>query len=243
MTPILKVITEYCAVYVDDIRLQELSVSDPPLYARRMYNYLRPAISLFTIPVEMQSYLVGNGCCPNLMEPIYDSTSYTVQEDTTTDLIISLDSEFAGYELCACRIRSVDRLGKVYMTPIQVDYDASTAAITVPVTSTNPITQGTILDFDFYTDGYFCHELSYEIMNILGMCFQVVWQDRFNSDWLSNVSKVEDKSFYEQNRSNKMRADTERLAALRQKLAGEMRRYEQNQYYDRTISPANRLKF
>ena len=73
-------------------------------------------------------------------------------------------------------------------------------------------------------------------MNILGMCFQVVWQDRFNTDWLSMVTKIEDKSFYEQNRANKMKADTERLNQLRQKLYGEMRRYEQNLYQKQTVS-------
>ena len=59
------------------------------------------------------------------------------------------------------------------------------------------------------------------------MCFQVVWQDRFNTDWLSMVSKIDDRSFTEQNRANKIRADTERLRELYAKLSSEMRRYEQ----------------
>lgn len=75
------------------------------------------------------------------------------------------------------------------------------------------------------------------------MCFQVIWQDRFNTDWLSNVSKTEDRSFFEQNRANKMKADTERLKMLREKLAGEMRRFEQNRYYNKIMPRGKRLKF
>ena len=38
MTSILKVLTEYCEKYVDDIRLQELLQTDTPLYARKMWD-------------------------------------------------------------------------------------------------------------------------------------------------------------------------------------------------------------
>lgn len=81
---------------------------------------------------------------------------------------------------------------------------------------------------DFYTDGYFKEDLSVEIMRILGLCFQVVWQTRFNNDWLSNVSKVEDRSFSEQNRANKEKTDTERLARYKSDLNSAMRALERN---------------
>ena len=58
MTPILKVITEYCSLYVDDIRLNDLASTDMPLYARRMYQYLKAGLPLFSIPTEMQEYLL-----------------------------------------------------------------------------------------------------------------------------------------------------------------------------------------
>ena len=241
MTPILKLITEYCSIYVDDIRLQDLASVDSPLYARKMWGYLKPAISLFTLPAEMPEYLVGTKKCPKLIEPLFDNTLYTTSENYTAPFEINLGSDFEGYELCSCRVKSTDNLGNTVLTPILVEYDESTATVTVNASETAPIAEGTIFDFDFYTDGYFLEFLSPEIMNILGMCFQVVWQDRFNSDWLSNVTKIEDRSFYEQNRANKMRADTERLRELRQKLAGEMRRFEQNSFYKQTVKGKNRL--
>lgn len=242
MTPILKVITEYCGQYVDDIRLSELAVTDMPLYARRMYGYLRVAIPLFNLPMEMTDYLIGTANDPKLVEPSSDSAQYTIEEEKTSDFSFSLSEEYKGYELFSCRIRTVDNGGNVVLTPINATYDAETATVTIPASETSPIASGTILDMDFYTDGYFSNDLSMEIMGILGMCFQVVWQDRFNTDWLSMVSKVEDRSFYEQNRANKMNADSERLDLLRRKLAGEMRRYEQNQYRRQVIPVSQRLK-
>lgn len=242
MTPILKVISEYCSIYVDDVRLQELSVTDSPLYARRMWQYFSAAIPLFALPAEMPDFLIGNKEKQNLYEPSYDNTFYTVAETTESDLEIDLGSEYAGYELFSCRVREVDALGNVSLIPTTAEYDAETGKVTIPASAEKPIEQGTVFDFDFYTDGYFVNDLTPSIMTILGMCFQVVWQDRFNTDWLSMVTKIEDKSFYEQNRANKQNADTARLVMLREKLAGEMRRFEQNQYYKQTIADGNRLK-
>lgn len=236
MTPILKVITEYCSLYVDDIRLSDLANTDMPLYARRMYQYFKAGLPLFSIPTEMQEYLLGTESNPKLIEPKFDSTLYTTTEDYNSNFEINLGQDFVGYELCACRVRTIDKAGNVILTPISANYNAQTGAVEINATPDNPILNGTVFDFDFYTDGYFSETLTPSIMNILGMCFQVVWQDRFNTDWLSMVTKIEDKSFYEQNRANKMKADTERLYQLRQKLYGEMRRYEQNLYQKQTVS-------
>lgn len=229
MTPILKVITEYCSIYVDDINLQMLAEEDTPLYARRIWGYFRPAISLFNLPAQMPLYLMGTPENPKLTEPIYGNMQYQVTEDKTADFTLELDENGKGYELFCCRIQTFDDFGNVIMLPTNVaNYDSETGVITFKATPENPIPKGTIFDMDFYTDGSFAETLSPEIMNILGMCFQVVWQTRFINDWLSNVSKVEDKSFFEQNRANKIRADSERFNLLQKNLAQAMRRFEQN---------------
>lgn len=242
MTPILKVITEYCSQYVDDIRLSDLMFVDMPLYARRMYQYLNVGLPLFSIPANMQEYLLGTKDNSRFVEPKYDSTLYTTTKDYNTDFEINLGQDYKGYELCACRVKTIDKTGNTILTPIPVNYNAETGAVSISATTDNPIPSGTVFDFDFYTDGYFTADLTSSIMNILGMCFQVVWQDRFNTDWLSMVTKVEDKSFYEQNRANKIKADTERLYQLRQKLYSEMRRYDQNLYQSQTVNSSRMPK-
>lgn len=242
MTPILKVITEYCSVYVDDINLQALAEEDTPLYARRMWGYFRPSIPLFNLPAEMPIYLMGTPENPKLTEPIYGSFQYITDTELTSDFVLQLDDSGKGYELFCCRIRSFDDFDNAIMIPMGqairnkngtitvgiATYLPADGTVTFHATPENPIPKGTSFDMDFYTDGYFMETLSPEIMNILGMCFQIVWQTRFMNDWLSNVSKVEDKSFYEQNRANKIKADNERLNVLKVNLAEAMRRLEQN---------------
>lgn len=49
MTDILKVVIEYCDQYVDDLNLEELKVSDFPLYAYKMWGYLRAALPFLII--------------------------------------------------------------------------------------------------------------------------------------------------------------------------------------------------
>ena len=242
MTRILKVITEYCDIYVDDINLRLLAVEDKPLYARRMWGYLRAAIPLFNLPVNMQNYLVGTADTPKLTDPVYDDYIYRTTEEITDEFTLTLDESYKGYELFCCRLVEYDDFQNQILLPTSgVKYDDVKGTVTFTATPENPIPKGTTFDMDFYTDGSFAETLTPEEMNILGYCFQIVWQTRFNNDWLSNVSKVEDKSFSEQNRANKIKADTERLREMRTQLAEEMRRYEQNLYY-RKIFPTRGLK-
>jgi hypothetical protein len=238
-TPILKVMSQYCGVYVDDIRLQELAETNPPLYARRMYNYFLPAISLFNQPATMQQYFFGTAQDPNYVDPVIDSTSSTIQDSESSDFIVPLGNDYAGFDLCACQVKTYDDLDNAILTPISVTYDPETGSVTVHATEAATVPQGAILEFDFYTDGQFKKDLTPEIMNLLGMCFKVVWQNRFNTDWLSMVSKIEDKSFFEQNRANKMNADSNKLQNDVRWLNEELQKFETNLYI-RQIMPQNR---
>ena len=228
MTPILKVITEYCAVYVDDIREQQRAETNMPVYARKMWSYLQAEIPFFTIPSSMFEYLVGSYENPKIKAPIYGSLLYTVGQDLISDFTLELDESGKGYELFNCQIQELDDFDNVILYPTNVaTYDSANGTVTFHATPGQPIAKGTVFNMDFYTDGYFMEDLTSDIMRILGMCFQLVWQMRFNNDWLSIVPKVEDKSFFEQNRANKMKTDDDRLDRYQSDLAGAMRRYEQ----------------
>ena len=232
MTPTLKVITEYCAIKVDDVRLNSLAAEDMPLYARRMWGYLNAAIPLFTLPAEMQEYLLGTEEQPNLTPPTYDSTLYTVSEELTTDTVVSLGEEFVGYELFCCRIRQTDMFGNVGYSPApNVTYNSGSGKITIAASATSSVSAGTVYEIDFYTDGAFAHTLSAVEMDILGDCFEITWLERFNNNWLNLTPKIEDRSFTEQNRANKENADTAKLKATISRVYDKMRRNEQNLFY------------
>lgn len=237
MTPILKVLTEYCAPYIDDIRLNELSVTDPPLYARKLWGYLYPQMARFNIPTDMPEYLYGTAQNPKLTEPQFASSSYKVQTDATEPIVVNLGADYIGYELFACRILTYSATGTVTATPTNIaQYQPEAGTVTIAADTENPIAKGTVFDFDFYTDGYFANDLSPGIMTVLGMCFEIGWTTRFENDYLSYVDKVEDQSFYEQNRANRMRSGNERLEQMEKKLAGAMRRLEQV-VYEKQINP------
>lgn len=227
MTPILKIIAEYCDMYVDDIRLRELSASNPPLYARQMYGYLKPALSNIDIPEDIPMYIFGV-CNEKVVEPIYDSTNYVFTETATEDVTIELGYQYIGYELYHCHIRK-DNNGCIEYIPIKTYYDEYSGIVRVPATPEHPIIEGTELEFDFYSDGFFKENFSSELLSIIGTAFQLQWLERFTTDYLSLVPKVEDKSFYEQNRANKENADTTKIIEVRRVLSDKMRRYAENQ--------------
>lgn len=228
-TPVLKVITEYCSVYVDDLNLNRLASEDMPLYARRMWGYLRPAIPLFNLPPDIQTYLMGTTEEPTFQEPVMAGYTYTFQTETAESTTIQLGEEYIGFELFCCRIRMTDDFGNIVMLPTSaVTYNAETGEVTFTASADAPIPAGTVFDMDFYTDGAFEKTLSGEIMNILGLCFRVVWLIRFDTDWLSMVPKVEDRSFTIQNIANQQKAADAKLTQAIAELSSQIRRFEQN---------------
>lgn len=232
-TQILSVITDYCSIYVDDLNMTELATSDPPLFARNMWQLLKPALTKFNHPSEMQSYIFGTTANPKLIEPSYDNTIYTTEQDYSTDFTIELGEDYTNYDIVAVRLKATDRTGNVYYVPYECEYNAVFGTITVHVSAGDTVPTGSVFDIDFYADGRFINNLTPEMCDIIGLCFQYVWQDRFNTDWLSIVSKVEDKSFQEQNRANKMNADGMRLREMAVKLYDRMRKFEQDKFYNK----------
>ena len=230
MTPILKILTEYCDVLVDDDRMTELKQTDFPLWAFKMYGYFRAGLSLLTLPSELLPFLIGdNG--EKLTLPLFGTTTVAVPYGESGEYTVS--TEFIGYEYISARTVSRDKYGDVYYVPLTSAYNPETGEITIDV-GTVP-EDGLTVDIDLYKDGEFSENVSLEIMGIMAKAFQVVWETRFINNWLSNVPKIEDSSFYEQNRANKENADTERYAELKSTLDHALRRLDENNAYRKVV--------
>lgn len=236
-TPLLQVITEYCEAYVDDVRLAEVRESAPALYLRQTWFLLRVACSLFTHPAEMQTYLFGTPDDPKLKEPTFEDTTETLDTDEEGPFVISLGEKYKDFELVSCRLRETISDGTVVYYPVDFAYDDQTGDITI----TGNYPAGTVFDFDFANDGEFENTLTPEMMDILGTGFGLTWRERFNADWLSLVTKVEDKSFKEQTRSSDKRANTEQIEKMRISFAGKMRKFEQGLYYRKIVPQGWRI--
>lgn len=237
-TATLEVITHYCEAYCDDVRLESLRDTNPALYLRQMWYFLRIAISLFNLPAEMPEYLLGTEDDPKLVEPMFADTMYTLPNEVDTTAVIQLGPEYAGYELASCRQRVIADDGRVEYYAVDFAYDAQTGNVTV----NGDFQIGTVFEMDFANDGVFLNTLTPEMMDILGTGFGLAWRERFNADWLSLVAKVEDKSFKEQTRSSDKRANTEQIEEMRKSFAGKMRRLSQNLYYKNFVPQGARIQ-
>lgn len=229
-TSILKIITEYCEAYIDDIRISSMRTIAPALYFRNMWFYLRVAISLFNHPVEMQKYL-NDG----LNEPTFASATYTLPSPIEGEGVLPLGATYAGYELASCRERVVEPSGVVSYYQVDFTYDAQIGNVTV----NGNYPTGTTFELDFASDGSFARTITPEMADILATGCGLTWRERFNADWLTMVSKTEDKSFKEQNRATDKRANVEQIEKMRISFAGKMRKFETSQYYKNTVTQGN----
>lgn len=235
-TPILKIITEYCEPLVDDIRLAEKKATSAPSYAWTMWGYLNSKIGLFDTPPEMPQYLFGTPEKSRFTEPEFISYRYVTETELTAPLTVSLPPEYAGYELFSAQIMRVNSLGDAWYEPSFIcTYSAENNTVTINASENSAVPQGTVFDFDFYTDGYFEANLNREVMSILGLCFEVAWLKREKNNWLSIVPKTEDKSFSQQNTANHMGESRRTYRDAENELYSKMRKLEQNEWYRQTF--------
>ncbi len=232
MTGWSEIICDYAMLYIDDDRMTEKLKNNPARFFREMSLYINSAIPRFNRPVEIVAYLKQG------TQPVFDSFLWTAQEENppapsqggALEGTITVNTEMTGFELCSAVIRGTDRYGNPTETPCPARYDPETGTVTLE--GAQP---GQVFDFDFYTDGYFEHDLTQEMKRILGLCVQSVWENRFTSAWLPREAKVNDRSFTAPNEANWTRAQEEKRRSLEATLNEELRNYEQNCAYMTTV--------
>ena len=222
MTGWSEIICDYAMLFINDDRMTDKLKNNSARFFREMSLYMRSAIPRFNRPPEIILWLKRG------TEPKYDSFLWTVPEGEPGPATIP--TGMTGYELCSGVIRKEDRYGNPIETSVDVQYDPETGEVTVAET-----VPGTVYDFDFYTDGYFENELTPEMKRLLGLCVQSVWENRFTSAWLPREAKVTDRSFTPPNEANWTRAQEEKRRSLAATLNEELRQYEYNCAYMRTV--------
>lgn len=223
-------ITEYAAVEISDVRLDELLETNPALYFRKMAGYVLNAIPRFNRPPEIRTWLTYTA-------PIFDDLYYT--SDTTQVLPVTVDTGKTDFDLCSVGLIGTDALGNPYYTPVTASYDSDTGEVVIQ----SDLQAGQEVQFDFYTDGSFTNTLTVDMLRILSLCMQYVWESRFTNDFLIQFPKIKDKSYGVEAEANTSRAGTERLRMLKEQLNAEMLRYEQTLAYIQTMPIGNKLVF
>lgn len=221
-----EILCGHAMVLMDDLRWQEELERNPARFLREKSLYMKLAIPRFNRPAEIISYLTAHST-----EPRYSDFLWTVPDEIGA-APVEVDTGQLNYELCSVVIRSQDVFGNPVETPYRgAVYHPESGIVSFPA----DVEAGTVFDMDFYTDGQFGYELTAEMKRILALCVQVVWENRFSSEWLTRSAKVQDKSFSIPNEANWTRAQEEKRKSLEASLNSELRQYEQNCYYRSTI--------
>jgi hypothetical protein len=213
-TTFSEIITDYAMVEIDDVRLhRELAVS-PARFYRKMCLYMNNAIPRFNRPPVVRGWL-------KYTPARWDDYQFAAQENMAKNTVIATGKK--GYDLASAILQAEDGFGGIEYVPVPVRYDKVTGEVTL----LNDIEAGAQIDIDFYTDGVFNLELGGEMKRILGLCVQLVWENRFVNTFLLQQPKIKDRSFDLGSEANHMNAGTNRLRALTQILNSELNAFEQ----------------
>ena len=224
-TTFIDVICNHAMVEIADIRLQNDMETSQARFFRKMALYMLNAIPRFNRPPEAREWL-------KFTAPVYDDYDYTA-DSILTGNTITIETGKTGFEIVSAIKMQNSGYGTTEYVPIpDIIYDAQTGNVTI---STNEISAGEQIALDFYTDGYFDRELGYDMKDILGLLIQYVWESRFANDYLIQQPKIKDKSFDVGNEANYMRAATERMRYLSERINQRLKAFEQRLAYQNFV--------
>lgn len=229
-TTFIDVICNHAMLEIADIRLQtEMGIS-PAQFFRKMSLYVINAVPRFNRPPEAREWL-------KFTAPNYDDMEYIVPAgyDGSGNLTITTDK--TGYDMCSVVKKEEDGYGAYNYIPVTgIEYDAETGTIVIEEGYAD---SGDVLEIDFYTDGVFDRELGWDMKDILGLLIQYGWEFRFANDFLLQQPKIKDKSFDVGNEANHMRASTERMRFLSERINQRLKMFEQGIAYRNVVLDGN----
>jgi hypothetical protein len=210
------VLTQYAMQFIDDVRWQEQLATNPAQFFRAKSQALITSIPRFNRPPNIQSYFAYT-------LPSYDDFEYTIKETDTFPLEVSTDKK--NFDLCSVGAVAVYDDGGVEYIPIPTaSYDKQTGIVTI----TEEQAVGTVIDFDFYTDGIFQNTLDPTQQRILGLCVAYDWYYRMSNAYLNVLNPITDKTFSTRSSTAEdKRNNTQRFIELGKQLSGELMAYEQ----------------
>ena len=204
-------------VLIDDVRWDRELAVDPARFYRAKSDYVLLALPLLNRPPNLQA-AIKNG----MTLPQYDSYSYPIEEDISGNLTI--ETGMTGYEIASVMIRGADGISETPVT--ETDYDVESGSVKAEITAS----AGQSVEIDFYTDGQF-PDLSDTQMRLFALAVAVVWDERFDNNWLNMQQKIHDSSFSTANEGNYAEKISQRRERNRAAFTEELKQYEQNVAY------------
>lgn len=215
MTAWSEILTGPAMTIIDDVRWREELAANPARFFRAKSQYISLALPMLARPPELLHHLQAGMTDPEWADSEWTSTENSLGEETT------VSTGFVGYELFSCEIFSADGLNSApYDGAV---YDPVTGDVTFPVQEQAGIRYA----MDFYTDGKFS-DLTATQMRLFALAVAIVWDERFDRNWLNIQAKIHDASFDPPNEANYMKQANARKKENRAALDDALRKYEQD---------------
>ena len=207
---------------IDDIRWQEELATSPARFFRAKSDYVLMALPLLSRPPSLLHYLQSG-----MTMPSYGSASWQSTEQSKTEQAV-VPTGLIGYQMVSVTLRSFDGLDEVPYT--DYSYNAETGEVTFGLQSE----AGLAYEIDAYSDGEF-PALDPTMMRLFALAVAVVWDERFERNWLNMQMKIKDSSFSTAAEGQYLEKVGQRLSRNRAMFNDELRHYEQNVYYANTV--------
>lgn len=213
-------------VIIDDARWDKELAENPARFFRAKSDYVSMALPLLNRPPNLLTWAKDG-----MKAPKYDSAEWiSTQASTQAPAVVS--TGLLNYELCSVCLRSDE--GRVETPYTDFTYDPATGTVTFGLQSA----EGLDYVIDFYSDGEF-RDFDETILRLFALAIAVVWDERFDNDWLNIQMKIHDSSFSTANEGNYAEKISQRRERNRAAFTEELKQYEQNAAYSRI--PQSRL--
>lgn len=225
-------IIQKAKLLIDDVRWDRELALSPARFFRAKSDWVLLALPLLNRPPNLTDWLKSGMVAPSYDDAEWVSTAESLEGPVT------VKTGMAGYDLCSVTVLSgtgnpspTGNGGTGNPSPTEeaytdFTYDKKTGAVTFAQQAAEDV----VYELDFYTDGSF-RDFDESIMRLFALAVAVVWDERFDNNWLNIQMKIHDSSFSTANEGNYAEKISQRRERNRAAFTEELKQYEQNRAY------------
>ena len=202
---------------IDDVRWREDLETSPAMFYRAKSEYVKLALAEMNRPPEFYMKLTAAMREPSFADCEWTSTA------ASTEAVTQFDTGKPGFALCS--VAMYDAAG-THLLPYDAEYNAETGVVTFPVQPEAGIRYA----IDLYTDGEF-PDLTVRQNELFAYAVAVVWDTRFERNFLNLQAKIHDSAFNVVNEANYADKISQRLMRNEQLFRDKLNKYEQDCAY------------
>ena len=202
---------------IDDIRWREDLAVNPAMFYRAKSEYVTLALAMLNRPPELYLKLDTGKTAPAYADAAWTSTEESMTEQT------AVQTGKTGFAICSVAQYNADG---TKLNPYDAAYDPETGEVTFPIQAA----AGINYTIDFYTDGAF-PDLTTRQAELFAYAVAIVWDTRFERNFLNLQAKIHDSAFNVVNEANYADKISQRLMRNEQLFRDKLNKYEQDCAY------------